>query len=118
MTDPDITKKRAEQLARNLMSQDEKQFRASLPGVKLHQEEYDLYLDFVGQYGIGNWRGSSMRKSLLVGEYFSACQSLLKWRFQGGRDCKLPQNWGPQGCKGVWTRQGERYSRCITAQEG
>lgn len=117
LTDPPITRARAEQLARNVLSQKEQQFRASLPGVKLYQEEYDLYIDFVGQYGIGNWRTSSMRRHLIAGEYRQACDALLKWRFQAGRDCKKPENWGPKGCKGVWTRQQERHAKCIAAQE-
>lgn len=116
LTDPPITRKRADELARNLLREDEVQFAKSLPGVALHQEEYDLYIDFIGQYGIGRWRGSSMRTLLLNGEYAKACQALLKWRFQGGRDCSLPQNWGPQGCKGVWTRQQERHAKCMAAQ--
>lgn len=44
-----ITRKRAEELARNLMSKDEQALKKSLPGVSLHQEEYDVYLDFIGQ---------------------------------------------------------------------
>jgi lysozyme len=116
MTDPPITRQRGEQLARNLLSADERMFRDSLPGVELHQEEYDLYLDFVGQYGIGNWRKSSMRRHLLAGRYREACDALLLWRRQAGRDCSLPENWGPQGCKGVWTRQQERHAKCLTVQ--
>lgn len=116
LADPPITRERALQLARNLHSEEEGRFRASLPGVALHQEEYDLYLDFTGQFGIGNWRSSSMRRHLLDGEYCQACDALLKWRRQGGRDCSLPQNWGPKGCKGVWTRQQERYRKCLEAQ--
>lgn len=118
LTDKPITAQRAEQLARNLLSEEEQRFRASLPGVKLFQPEYDLYLDFTGQYGIGNWRGSSMRRDLLAGNYVQACHDLLKYRFQAGRDCKLPQNWGPKGCKGVWTRQQERHAKCMAAQVG
>ena len=117
LSDPPITRERAERLARNLMTKDEQLFRASIPGVKLFQAEYDLYLDFTGQYGIGNWRQSSMRRHLLAGEYRAACDALLRWRFQAGRDCKLPQNWGPKGCRGVWTRQQERHAQCIAAQE-
>lgn len=117
LSDPPITRERAERLARNLMTKDEQLFRASIPGVKLLQAEYDLYLDFTGQYGIGNWRQSSMRRHLLAGEYRAACDALLRWRFQAGRDCKLPQNWGPKGCRGVWTRQQERHAKCIAAQE-
>ena len=99
------------------IGKDEQAFRETLPGVSLSQAEYDLYLDFTYQYGIGNWRQSSMRRHLLAGEYRAACDALLKWRFQDGRDCKLPQNWGPKGCKGVWARQLKRHAQCIAAQE-
>lgn len=116
LADPPISRQRAEQLARNLMSVDEARFRATLPGVYLHQAEYDLYIDFTGQYGIGNWRSSSQRRHLLAGEYVKACRALLAWRKQDGRDCSLPQNWGPKGCKGVWTRQQERHAKCMAAQ--
>lgn len=118
LDDPPITRERAAELARNLLSEDEKRFAASLPGVLLHQEEYDLYLDFVGQFGIGNWRGSSMRRHLLAGQHRQACEALLMWRWQAGRDCALPDNWGPRGCKGVWVRQQERHRRCMALQEG
>lgn len=108
-----ITRQRAVVLARNLNSQAEKQFAASLPGVTLHQAEFDLYMDFVGQYGIGNWRSSSMRTNLLSGKYEAACKSLLKWRFAAGYDCSTPGN---RRCPGVWTRQLKRYSDCMAAQ--
>lgn len=98
------------------IGKDEQAFRETLPGVSLSQAEYDLYLDFTYQYGIGNWRGSSMRRHLLAGDYVKACHALLMWRKQGGRDCSLPQNWGPKGCKGVWTRQQERHAKCMAAQ--
>lgn len=117
LTDPPITRQRGEQLARNLIAKDEQQFRDSLPGVKLFQEEYDLYLGFMGQFGITNWRGSSMRRDLLAGNYRQACDDLLKWHNQGGRDCSQPKNWGPKGCKGVWSRQQEQHAQCIAAQE-
>lgn len=116
LSDPPITRERALHLARNLMSSDERMFRDSLPGVLLHQEEYDLYLDFVGNFGIGNWRSSSMRRHLLAGRYRQACDALLMWRRQAGRDCSKPENWGPGGCKGVWTRQLKRHAQCVAAQ--
>lgn len=108
-----ITRPRAELLARNLMTQDERQFAASLPGVRLHQEEFDLYMDFTGQYGIGNWRASSMRRDLLAGNYAQACNDLLKYRFAAGFDCSTPGN---KRCAGVWSRQLERHAKCIAAQ--
>ena len=108
-----ITRPRAELLARNLLTQDEKRFAASLPGVGLHQVEFDLYMDFVGQYGIGNWRASSMRRDLLAGNYPQACTDLLKYRYAAGFDCSTPGN---RRCPGVWTRQLERYAKCMAAQ--
>ncbi|MNJ22232.1 Phage lysozyme [compost metagenome] len=108
-----ITPQRAEVLARNLLHQDEKTFAASLPGVKLHQAEFDLYMDFVGQYGIGNWRASSMRRDLLAGNYVQACHDLLKYRYAAGYDCSTPGN---KRCWGVWQRQLERHAKCMEAQ--
>lgn len=108
-----ITPARAEVLARNLNSQAEKQFAASLPGVKLHQAEFDVYMDFVGQYGIGTWRAGSPRRDLLAGNYAQACNDLLKYRFAAGFDCSTPGN---KRCAGVWSRQLERHAKCMDAQ--
>jgi lysozyme len=111
-----ITRERAVILARNLHKQEERRFIATIPDVPLHQEEFDLYMDFVGQFGIGNWRSSTMRQRLVQGDFVGACNALLKWKRQDGRDCSKPENWGPRGCKGVWTRQLERHRKCLEAQ--
>ena len=117
MADAPITRQRAQQLARNLHSEEEARFRASLPGVLLYQGEFDLYMDFVGQYGSGNWRKpQSPRTWLLRGDHLGACQALLQWRYQAKRDCREPVNWGPKGCKGVWTRQQKRNRDCMELQ--
>ncbi len=117
LTDAPITRERAQQLARNLHSEEESKFKQSLPGVRLYQGEYDLYIDWVGQFGMTNWqKPKSPRTWLLRGEYVRACNALLDWRFQAGRDCKLPENWGPKGCKGVWTRQQKRHADCMAMQ--
>lgn len=112
-----ITRPRAEELARNLLREDERLFAAGLPNVALHQAEYDLYIDFVGQYGIGNWNGSSMRRHLLAGEHRRACDALLKWRFAAGYDCSTRVNGQPnKRCWGVWTRQQARHAKCLAVQ--
>lgn len=113
MTDPAITRQRAAVLARTLMTQDEKKFAASLPGAALHQAEFDAYMDFVGQFGIGNWRASSMRRHVMAGNYVAACHALLKYKYSGGYDCSTPGN---RRCAGVWTRQIERHDKCMGAQ--
>lgn len=108
-----ITRKRAAELARNLMAKDEQRFAATLPGVKLTQGEYDAYLDFVGQYGIGAWSISSMRKDLLAARYVAACNDMLRYRFVAGYDCSTPGN---KRCGGVWVRQQVRVNQCLEAQ--
>jgi lysozyme len=99
------------------LSREEVQFRDSLPGVKLTQGEYDLYVDFAYQYGITNWRASSMRRNLLTGDYEAACDALLAWRKAAGYDCSTLVNGQPnKRCWGVWTRQQERHAKCIAEQ--
>lgn len=118
MNDPPITRERAAILALNLMKQDCSKMAATLPGVKLYQEEYDLYCDFTGQYGIGNWRKpKSPRTWLLKGDYVGACKALLNWRFAAGYDCSTTIGGKPnKRCWGVWTRQLKRYNACMGAQ--
>lgn len=108
-----ITRQRAAVLARNLAQQDCAKMAATIPSVELTQAEYDLYCDFTGQYGIGNWTNSSMRANLLRGEYVAACRSLLRYKYAAGYDCSIPGN---QRCYGVWTRQVERFDKCMGAQ--
>lgn len=117
LNDKPITRERAAELARNLIDKDHTLFATSLPGVRLHQAEADLYLDFIGQYGIGNWRASSMRRELLAGNYAKACNALLKWRYAAGYDCSTTVNGKPNTrCWGVWVRQQARHAKCMAAQ--
>lgn len=113
MTDPPITRQRAADLARNLHAEEERRFKYSLAGAALTQAEFDLYLDFTGQYGIGNWRSSSMRRHIIAGEYTKACDALLRYRYAAGFDCSTPGN---RRCPGVWTRQLARHQTCISEQ--
>lgn len=108
-----ITPVRAIRLASLHISKEERVFRASLPGVALHQAEYDVYVDWVYQYGTGAWSTSSMRRELLAGSHVRACHALLRYKFSGGHDCSIPGN---RVCAGVWTRQLERHKKCMEAQ--
>lgn len=117
LTDAPIPRYRAQELAIHLHSVEERRFKASLPGVKLTQGEYDLYVDFVGQYGIGSWRVSSMRRHLLAGEYTQACHALLNWKKVNGYDCSTLVNGKPNKvCWGVWDRQMTRHAKCMEEQ--
>lgn len=95
------------------LSKEEDLFRKSLTGASLSQVEYDLYMDFVYQYGITNWNGSSMRRHILASNYSAACDALLMWKRAGGYDCSTPGN---KRCWGVWERQLARHKQCIGAQ--
>lgn len=108
-----ITPTRAIVLASNHLTREEQSFRRSLPGVKLHQGEYDLYMDWVYQYGTGRWWKSTMRQRLLAGEYRQACDALLLYKFSGGFDCSTPGN---KICAGVWDRQQKRHAKCLSMQ--
>lgn len=108
-----ITPVRAVQRAAAHLSREEQAFRASIPGVALHPAEYDLYMDWVYQYGTGAWSKSSMRHELLAGRYPQACSAILLYKKSGGYDCSIPGN---RICAGVWTRQLERHQKCMEAQ--
>lgn len=94
------------------LSKEEEIFRASLPGARLSQEEYDIYMDWVYQFGTGNWMKSSMRREILAGNHVAACNGLLNWKYSAGFDCSTPGN---KVCYGVWTRQLERHGKCLVA---
>ncbi|MFC0134296.1 glycoside hydrolase family protein [Massilia eurypsychrophila] len=108
-----ITPVRAVQLATAHITKEETAFRATLPGVEMHPEEYNIYMDWAYQYGAGAWRASSMRRHLLARNYRIACHSLLLYNKSGGFDCSIPGN---RVCAGVWTRQKERHAACLAAQ--
>lgn len=112
MSDKAIDRKTAIEWAKAHVSKDELAFKKSLPGVKLSQTEYDVYLDYTYNFGQSNWNGSSMLRNLKAGQYVKACASLLKWKYVAKRDCSVRSN----GCYGVWTRQVERHSKCMGAQ--
>ncbi|WP_353171348.1 lysozyme [Acinetobacter rudis] len=112
MTDKPITKERAVEISKAHVSKDEVKFRKSLEGVKLSQVEYDVYLDFAYNFGMGNWQSSSMLRQLKRGQHVQACQSLLKWRYVAKKDCSVRSN----NCWGVWVRQLDRRDKCMGAQ--
>lgn len=107
-----ITPERAVRLAYSHTAKDEAAFKKTLPGVELTQGEYDVYIDFMYQYGQSNWEKSSMRRHLLKGEHKQACDALLRYRYAAGYDCSTPGN---KRCWGVWERQLKRHAQCTGA---
>ncbi|MGB9040773.1 MAG: lysozyme [Acinetobacter calcoaceticus] len=109
MTDPAISRDTADKWLRYHVGKDEAFLKKSLPNVKLTQTEYEVYLDFIYQYGQSAWSGSSMRRLLLANKPRQACDALLKWKYVAKRDCSIRKN----NCYGVWTRQLERHQKCV-----
>lgn len=130
LSDPPITRQRAEQLAVNLLEQ---QYgvcvRRSLGDTPAHQVEFEQAVDFAGQYGCTAWASSKMARLMRAGDYPGACGAYLAYRFmtdakahagwteyKPGRwkfDCATPGN---RTCSGVWTRQLKRFNNCMGAQ--
>ena len=116
MTDPPISRTRAAELAANLFAADAKLCWRGLESVPVTQVEYDTYSDFCGQFGVGNFQRSRIPRLLKAGRYSAACDALLLYKYQGGRDCSLPASRGPDGCSGVWSRQLKRHAACVGEQ--
>ncbi|WP_407410319.1 glycoside hydrolase family protein [Acinetobacter sp.] len=112
MSDPAIDRKQALEYLRMYVDKDAQRFNKTLVNIPISQAEYDLYIDFSYQYGIGNWSKSSMLRNLKKKDYVAACKSLLKYKYAGGYDCSTPGN---KRCSGVWTRQLERFDKCMGA---
>ena len=109
MSDKPITYDRAVQIAKAHASKTERLMKKPIANVALYQYEYDAYLDFVYQFGLGNWSTSSMVRYLNKGDYVSACRSMLQYYRAKKRNCKIRSN----DCYGVWTRQVERVNKCL-----
>ncbi|NHC02312.1 lysozyme [Acinetobacter sp. 187] len=113
MTDPAVTREQGMHFLRHYMKKDALQFNKTVLNVPMYQHEYDAFIDFSYQFGIGNWRKSAMLTNLKAKKYKAACDSLLLYKYSGGYDCSTPGN---KRCSGVWTRQLERHSKCMGAQ--
>lgn len=99
-----------------LLAQDQK-LKKSLGLVRISQEEYELYMDFAGQYGLNTLLKSTSWARLKAGDYVGACEGLLMYRKVKGYDCSTLVNGEPnKRCYGVWLRQKERHQRCLAAQ--
>lgn len=70
--------------------------------VPLTQSEYDAYLSFTYNVGVGAFCRSNLNQKLNAGDYEGACAELLKWDKAGGRT--LP---------GLTKRRQEEYKKCL-----
>lgn len=121
LTDEPVTKERCLEMAAAHLKKDEEAFANSIADVSLHQAEYDIYRDFMYQYGLRTWSRSSMARHLKAGRHADACRSLLLYKSitimldnkPTLYDCSTPNN---KQCRGVWSRQLSRYEQCMAVQ--
>jgi len=115
ITDKPITHKQATEYLQFHMKGDASVINQSLRGIKLSQDEYDVYADFVYQYGRASWSNSSMLRNLKQGKYVQACNSLLLYKFITKNGKKVDCSIGSNKCSGVWTWQVKRNKKCLGA---
>lgn len=114
MADPPITRQRAHELAKNLLNDTYVEcVKRSLGDSLIFSKEFEIAVDFTGQYGCARWHASTMRKSYVAGSYVQACNAYLLYKFSAGYDCSTPGN---RICGGVWTRQLKRHKQCMELQ--
>jgi lysozyme len=58
---------------------------ATSPGVAWPDGAQDSLTDFVYNEGIGNYRGSTVRKCVEAGDWAGVKAHLLDWEFAGGK---------------------------------
>lgn len=87
----------------------------SLIKVPLFQHEWDAYLSFTYNVGIGNFRSSTLLKKLNAGDYAGACAQLKRWVYAGYRTvctngkCIKVRN----KPKGLVNRREAEYRMCM-----
>jgi lysozyme len=73
--------------------------------VPLYQTEFDAYLSFTYNVGVGAFCHSTLNKKLNAGDYAGACSELLKW-----------DRVGNQKVAGLTKRRQSEYRTCTNPQ--
>lgn len=78
-----------------------------LPGVELHQHEFDAFASLVYNIGTGAFCRSTLAKRLRSGDYEAACREILKWDYAGGKRLA-----------GLTQRRQAEYQQCMGVNHG
>lgn len=70
-------------------------YRETIADVMLTPSEYEIYYSFVYQYGLGNWKKSSMLRHLKNGDNLKACNAMLPYKYYTGRNLKYADTLKP-----------------------
>lgn len=70
--------------------------------------------DMAYNVGVSAVKRSSMMRNINAGDGVAACNSILKYKYAGGKDCSAPGN---RTCRGVWHRRLEMHELCLKGLE-
>lgn len=68
-----------------------------------------VFVDEIFNAGAGNFRKSTMRKMIILGDLEGACHQFPRWKFVGGKDCSIRAN----NCYGIIIRRAEQEAACM-----
>lgn len=86
------------------VSKHEQGLRACVALIPLYQHEWDAYVSWAFNVGVGAACGSTLVKKLRSGDYAGACKELLRWNRAGGR-----------ALRGLTLRRQAEYKTCTGA---
>jgi lysozyme len=86
------------------VSKHEQGLRECVALIPLYQHEWDAFVSWTFNVGVGAACGSTLVKKLRSGDYAGACKELLRWDRAGGRVLR-----------GLTLRRQSEYQRCIGA---
>jgi lysozyme len=79
----------------------QKELRACIGDVAMHQHEWDAVVSWAYNVGTGAACKSTLVKKLQTGDYAGACKELLRWTRAGGRELA-----------GLVKRRQQEYAKC------
>ncbi|MFM0405242.1 glycoside hydrolase family protein [Paraburkholderia dipogonis] len=66
-------------------------------------------IDGVYNFGLENYRVSTLRRMYIAKQFPAACQQFYRWRFVAGKDCAIAAN----RCGGIVTRRNLERAACL-----
>ena len=83
MQDPPLSRTQADELLRSILVGFEIEVNAT--PAKINQNQFDALVSFIYNIGVGAYRRSSVRRSLIAGNYARVPADMAMWNKAGGR---------------------------------
>lgn len=66
-------------------------------------------VDGVYNFGLANYKGSTLRRLYIAKQFPAACEQFMRWRFVAGKDCAVAAN----HCGGIYSRRKLERAACL-----